>query len=93
VSLLGAARLILDPDKDLKSALGKLSQLTVTDVRALDAGPLGGKLQCGTAANDHRVVCGWADHGSIGVGTFPGRSIEDGAELLRGLRAAVITRS
>jgi hypothetical protein len=92
VALLGAARLILDPDKDLKSALGKLSRLTVTGARSLDAGPLGGELRCGTAGND-RVVCGWADHGSIGVAIFTGRSIEDSAELLRGLRAAVIART
>jgi hypothetical protein len=93
VTLLGAARLILDPDKDLKSALGKLSRVSVTGARALDAGPLGGTLRCGQAVNGGGVVCGWADHGSIGVAVFTGRSTEESAQLLRGLRAAVVTRS
>jgi hypothetical protein len=94
VNLLGAARLTLDPDKDLKSALGKLSRFTVTESRPLDAGRLGGELRCGQASGeDSTVVCGWADHGSIGVAVFTGRSTEESAELLRGLRAAVVTRS
>jgi hypothetical protein len=92
VTLLGAARLVLDPDKDLKSALGKLSRADITETRALDAGRLGGELRCGHAG-DGKVVCGWADHGSIGVAVFTGRSTGDSAELLRGLRAAVVTRS
>jgi hypothetical protein len=92
VTLLGAARFVLDPGKDLTSALGKLSELTVTGVRSADAGPLGGELRCGTGDGD-TVVCGWADHGSIGVATFPGRSTQESEQLLRGLRAAAVTRS
>jgi hypothetical protein len=93
VTLLGAARFILDPAKDLKSGLGKLSRLPVTGVRSVDAGRLGGELSCGQAEGSGKVVCGWADHGSIGVAIFSGQSTEDSAELLRGLRAAIITRS
>jgi hypothetical protein len=93
VTLLGAVRLILDPDKDLKSALGKLSRINVAHTRSLDAGPLGGKLRCGRAGSGGKVVCGWADHGSIGVAVFTGRSTEESAQLLRGLRAAAVTRS
>jgi hypothetical protein len=94
VTLLGAARLVLDPDKDLREALGKLSRAQVTAVREQDAGRLGGELRCGRVADDDsKVVCGWADHGSIGVAVFTGRSTEESAELLRGLRAAVVTRS
>ncbi len=94
VTLLGAARFIFDPGKDLSSALGKLSKLSVTDVRSADAGPLGGELSCGVGdGGTATAVCGWADHGSIGVAIFPGRSTEESARLLRGLRAAVITRS
>lgn len=94
VTLLGAARFIFDPGKDLRSGLGRLSKLSVTDVRSADAGRLGGELSCGVGdGGPATVVCGWADHGSIGVATFPGRSTEESARLLRALRAAVITRS
>ncbi|MBX6356462.1 MAG: hypothetical protein IRZ05_11485 [Micromonosporaceae bacterium] len=93
VRLLGAARLVLDPKKDLESALGKLSRLDITDARAFDAGPLGGEQRCAVAEGGGTVVCGWADHGSIGVAIFTGRSTEESATLLRGLRAAVITRT
>jgi hypothetical protein len=93
VTLLGAARFIFDPGKDLRSALGKLSKLSVSDVRSADAGPLGGELSCGRGGGAATAVCGWADHGSIGVAIFPERSTEESAQLLRRLRAAVVTRS
>jgi hypothetical protein len=94
VTLLGAARFIFDPGKDLRPALGKLSKLSVTDVHSADAGPLGGELSCGVGDGAAAtVVCGWADHGSIGVAIFPGRSTEESAGLLRRLRAAAVTRS
>jgi hypothetical protein len=92
ITLAGATRFILDPAGDLESGLGKLSKLAVTDVRAAGAGPLGGELSCGNAGSG-KVVCGWADHGSIGVGVFPGRSTTESAQLLRDLRAAIVTRT
>jgi hypothetical protein len=94
VTVFGATRFIADPAGDLKSDLPKLTKTTITGVRDLDSGPLGGALRCGNSESGGNavVVCGWADHGSIGVGIFAGRSIDTSAGLLRGLRAAIITR-
>jgi hypothetical protein len=94
VTVFGATRFITDPGGDLKSDLPKLTRTTITGVRDLDSGPPDGSLRCGNSESDGNavVVCGWADHGSIGVGIFAGRSIDTSAGLLRGLRAAIISR-
>lgn len=95
VVLFGATRFVLDPGGDLTRGLPRLTRLTFTSVRTLDAGPLGGELQCGTARDGgaNVVACGWADHGSVAVAVFPGRSVEDSAQTLRALRAATTSRS
>jgi len=88
VTVAGATGFILDPESDLT---GELTKLKLTDVQPVDAGPLGGHLHCGRASSG--VVCAWADHGSIAVGTFPGRGVNDGARLLRELRAVLVQRT
>jgi hypothetical protein len=94
VTVFGATRFITDPAGDLKSDLPKLTSATITDSRDLDSGPLGGTLRCGNSESGGStvVICGWADHGSIGVGIFTGRSVDASAGLLRDLRAAIVSR-
>jgi len=37
-------------------------------------------------------VCGWADHGSLALAMFPGRSVDDSARLFVDIRSAAQTR-
>jgi hypothetical protein len=91
VLFFGGTHLILNPSKDLDQAIGLLSDSSgaVTGLHEVPAGPLGGVLKCGTSNGDGGAmsVCGWADRGSIGVALFPGRTLDEAAQLLRDLRA------
>jgi len=39
------------------------------------------------------TVCGWADHGSIAVALFPGRTLDEAADLMRQMRDVPILLS
>ena len=39
---------------------------TVNDASAVDPGPLGGKMSCGTSA-DSQTICAWVDHNTLGA--------------------------
>ncbi|GAA1795890.1 hypothetical protein HC028_18670 [Planosporangium flavigriseum] len=60
----------------------------VEGVRSLPPGPLGGVMKCGSTKTDTgaMAVCGWADQSSLGIAMFPNRSVDQSAELLRGMR-------
>jgi hypothetical protein len=97
VTLYGTTGFRLAPKSDLETEFGRLAEdLKLTDdVREVEPGELGGHQRCGfgTAADgDDLVVCGWADHGSLGVATFSAGSLEENAENLRELRALIINR-
>ena len=95
VTVFGTTRFVGDPKKALAASVAQLTtQLQLTDVHKVDAGPLGGQEQCGTGRLDGRAVtmCAWADHGSMGVGLFPGRSIEASSPMLQDIRGAIIQR-
>jgi hypothetical protein len=64
---------------------------SVSGIREVAAGSLGGVLKCGTSNGDGApiAVCGWADDGSLAVALFPGRSLDQAAELMRQLRSAM----
>ena len=51
-------------------------------------------MKCGSTPTDDQEmpVCGWADHGSIAVALFPGRTVDESAELLVELRAELQQR-
>ena len=96
VTLFGTTGFHLSPDKDLDAALSGLTdQLALTGVRTVPAGDLGGFERCGSGESDGTAitVCGWADHGSLAIGLFPRRDLDQGAQLLRELRAAVTHRA
>jgi hypothetical protein len=63
-------------------------------VHGVEAGSLGGTMQCGTTAStDGDIsVCGWADHGSLAVALFPGRTEDESAALMRTFRDAAQKR-
>jgi hypothetical protein len=95
VILFGTTRFVSDPKKDLDAALDALADdLRLTEVRTVDAGPLGGHERCATGRLDGKTaaVCAWADHGSVGVGLFPGRTVEAGSPMLQTIRGAIIHR-
>ena len=52
-------------------------------------------MKCGATPGDGAAdipVCGWADHGSVAIGLFPGRVADDAGSLLRDMRDAMQTR-
>ncbi len=96
VLVFGGTTLLWQPERDLDSLFGLMADETgkVTGLREVDAGRLGGVMKCGTTSGDGGdfVVCGWADHGSVVVGMFPGRSVDDSAALFRRLRETIQRR-
>jgi hypothetical protein len=67
---------------------------SVTDLRDVNAGTLGGLVRCGkTATPDGDMsVCGWADHGSIAVALFPNRTVDEASKLILDMRTAMESR-
>ncbi len=96
VLFFGGTTLFWTPEDDLTTAFGLVSddQGAVTDLHDVPAGPLGGTMKCGTTEADgaEMPVCGWADHGSLALAMFPGRTVDDSARLLRDIRTASQTR-
>ncbi|MFY1672675.1 hypothetical protein ACN27G_22350 [Plantactinospora sp. WMMB334] len=98
VLLFGGTTLVWQPERDLDRLFGLASEedSPVAGIREVDAGTLGGVMKCGTApvqGGEQLVFCGWADHGSITMGMFPGRSVDESATLLRDIRSAILTRN
>ncbi|MEO3929152.1 hypothetical protein ABGB07_35645 [Micromonosporaceae bacterium B7E4] len=96
VLLFGGTTLVWQPERDLDRLFDLASEedSTVAGVHEVDAGALGGVMKCGTAPirDGELVFCGWADHGSIAMGMFPGRSLDESAALLRDIRETVQSR-
>ncbi|MBX7265648.1 hypothetical protein KIF24_06090 [Micromonospora sp. Llam7] len=96
VLFFGGTTLLWQPERDLESLFELMADETaaVTGLRGVPPGPLGGVMKCGSTSGEGGdfAVCGWADHGSVVMAMFPGRSVDDAAGLLREIRAAVQTR-
>ncbi len=96
VMLFGGTALLWSPGKELDTVLTLLEDTgdNIKNLSEVDAGPMGGVMKCGISGTDGSAmaVCGWADHGSIALALFPGRSPADGAVLMRQLRAATLKR-
>jgi hypothetical protein len=97
VLLFGGTGHLSSPDQELAHALALLddSSGSVTGLRDVSPGPLGGTMRCGTSNGDGgaMTVCGWADRGSVAVALFPGRSVDESAGLMLQLRDAVQHRN
>jgi len=97
VLIFGGTTLLWQPERDLTSLFRLMSDETgaVTGLRDVPAGGLGGVMKCGSTTGEGGdfAVCGWADHGSVVMAMFPGRSVDDAGALLRDLRADMQTRN
>ncbi|WP_306216152.1 hypothetical protein [Actinoplanes sp. RD1] len=97
VLFFGGTTLIWTPESDLDTSLRILDdeQGAVTGIHDVDPGALGGTMKCGTTKTDgtDMPVCGWADHGSLALAMFPGRTEADAAKLLLTIRDAAQTRN
>ncbi|MEV4722978.1 hypothetical protein [Micromonospora humida] len=68
--IAAASGVMVDPKKELDDAVnGISSQLNVTNMAVVDAGPLGGDAKCGDGKSEGVPlgVCIWADRGSVGL--------------------------
>jgi len=95
VVLFGATRFIQNSGKDLDAALDRLGpSVALANRREVDPGAMRGEQRCGTGRfrNTAVAVCGWADHGSIGIALFTGRDVDASALLLHQIRSATIQR-
>ncbi|MGN9910905.1 hypothetical protein ACTMTJ_25435 [Phytohabitans sp. LJ34] len=96
VLLFGGTTLIWTPGSDLDTLFELLSDDNgaVNNLHEVDAGDLGGVMKCGesVAPEGNTTVCGWADHGSVVLALLPGRSQDEGAELLRDIRGTIQSR-
>jgi hypothetical protein len=93
VLLFGGTGSISSPGSELDSAFALLNDQSgnVTGIHEVTPGPLGGVLKCGTSNGDGAPIsiCGWADDGSLALALFPGRSMDEAADLMRQLRTAI----
>ncbi|GIJ49705.1 hypothetical protein Val02_65910 [Virgisporangium aliadipatigenens] len=95
VTVAATTRFVQNPGKDLDARFGELTErLKLGAPTKVDPGPLAGQMRCAAGSSGGRdaAVCGWADHGSLAVGVFPGRSTNEAAELLRTIRSSVLQR-
>lgn len=97
VLVFGGTTLLWQPERDLDSLFGLMSDETgaVTGLREVPAGKLGGVMKCGSTSGEGGdfAVCGWADHGSVVMAMFPGRSVTDAGTLLADLRTEMQSRN
>ncbi|MEV5690256.1 hypothetical protein [Micromonospora globbae] len=96
VLIFGGTTLLWQPERDLDTLFGLMGDETgrVTGLREVPAGELGGVMKCGTTSGEGGdfAVCGWADHGSVVMAMFPGRTVDAASALFRDIRGAVQTR-
>lgn len=97
VLFFGGTDLLWSPQQDLDAVLGVVSGegVKITGEHEVPPGDLGGLVKCGSTATAEGdiAVCGWADHGSIGVAMFPDRKPDESAALLRQFRETTQTRN
>jgi hypothetical protein len=93
VIFAGATGRVWSPGNALDRAFAVIVDGTggVKDVHQLDGGDLGGLIKCGTTSVDGTmlVVCGWADHGSVGVALFANRTVTAAGDFFVKLRSSV----
>lgn len=96
IIFVGGTATLRTPEADLDRLFELVTDETsrVAGARVVPAGPLGGVMKCGTSAGGggELSVCGWADNGSVAVAMFPGRTVDDSAELLRTMRGDIEKR-
>jgi len=96
VMLVGGTKFLFRPDSELDSAFKGFNDEggSVRDVVEVDPGEMGGKARCGVAeqAGISLSLCAWADHGSLVMGVFTKRTVDESAALLRQIRSEILKR-
>jgi hypothetical protein len=96
IIVVAGSALVLRPQTELRSAFDSMtaSGLTVTGTSQVDPGELGGVAQCGSSVTGgvKLAVCGWADHGSLGMIMFFDRGVTESAKLLLAFRKEIQSR-
>jgi hypothetical protein len=94
VVIVAASGRILSPELEMQTMFSGMNDMSVDDITDYPPGPLGGRVRCG-AINENGAMftlCGWADHGTLGLGMFLNRPIEESALLFVRIRQEVVTR-
>jgi hypothetical protein len=90
VLFFGGTGSLASPGQDLTTVFKLLDDqgTAMKDVHSVPAGHFGGEMRCwvSTGEGGDMTVCGWADHGSIAMALFPGRTLDEGAALLVQMR-------
>lgn len=96
ILVFGGTTLLWQPERDLDTLFELMTDETgkVTGLREVPAGKLGGVMKCGTTSDEDGdfAVCGWADHGSVVMGMFPGRPVDAAGTLFRSMREEIQSR-
>jgi hypothetical protein len=95
IMVVAGSALLLRPQTELRNAFASMSSggLTVTSTHSVNPGDLGGYAQCGTSVTGgvKLAVCGWADHGSLGMIMFFDRGVAEAEKLLPDFRQEIET--
>jgi hypothetical protein len=97
VEVVAIAELFLSPGAEIGNAFREVpnDELTVSGVHEVSTGKQGGIVKCGSGevkASGLLVpvaMCVWADHGSMGLGIFFNRSVEESAPIFVTIRSQV----
>lgn len=95
VVIVAASGRVEDPDAEVQSLFSGMGPgIEVRGITDYPPGGLGGRVRCGSieSAGGEMSACGWADHGSLGIGLFMQRPIDESALLFVHIRQLVVTR-
>ncbi|MET7709376.1 hypothetical protein [Micromonospora sp. NPDC005413] len=96
VMIAAVSGLLAEPKKELDDAITGLStELAVTNMAAVEAGPLGGEASCGDgkAGSVPLGICVWADRGSLGMVVMYFKSADQAKAEFTTIRGQVEQRS
>ncbi|MEW2143375.1 hypothetical protein AB0869_11220 [Micromonospora vinacea] len=96
VMIAAVSALLTDPKKELDAYVdGLRKQLTVGEMTAVDAGPLGGEARCGDgkAETVPLGICVWADRGSLGMVVMYFKSADQAKAEFTAIRGQVEQQS
>ncbi|MEV4137825.1 hypothetical protein AB0J72_37350 [Dactylosporangium sp. NPDC049742] len=96
VVIVAATSTVVFPDDEIEDAFKGFNSTggSVGGQTSYPAGDLGGTVKCASGTEDElpMTLCAWADHGSVGIGVFIGRDLEDASSLFLQIRPAVESR-
>jgi hypothetical protein len=88
---------VASPQSDMDTVFKGVgsSTSTMSEVAAIDAGPLGGVAKCGklTNAQTHFAVCAWADNGSLGLVLWYEKDLAIAKNDFQAIRAQIEEKS